>query len=459
MEPNQLNFEYPQYNTLIPNHCREIYIKLNYSEFYGYLMNNYPSDILFQEKLYWFYKDLKERPVCKKCGNKVKFINTTTGYSDYCSVKCSNSSEKKIEDIKKTNNKKYGGNAPACSVSVINKMKQTNLEKYGDPNYNNREGAKITMIEKYGGVGNASAQTKAKQYKTMLEKYGKENSMQVESVKQKMRENNKEKYGVSWVFQREDVKQKSIRTCIERYGACEKENISCVSQLETVKKHIKENTDPCINQGNHDKYEKTCIEKYGVPNVSSLESVKAKIKETCLERYGVCTPLITKEARKKAKQTCIEKYGVSSPSQLESVKIKIADTKRKNHTFNTSSIEKAFEKYLNENNIEYKSQYRSEKYPFCCDFYIVKHDLYIEIQGMWTHGGHPYNIKNQEDIEKLNGWKLKNNDFYNSAIKTWTFYDPKKRKAAKENNLRYLEVFTTDINKLIYEYKRTVERF
>ena len=118
-------------------------------------------------------------------------------------------------------------------------MKQTNLEKYGDPNYNNREGAKITMIERYGGVGNASAQTKAKQCKTMLEKYGKENSMQVESVKQKMRENNKEKYGVSWVFQREDVKQKSIQTCIERYGACEKENISCVSQLETVKKHIK----------------------------------------------------------------------------------------------------------------------------------------------------------------------------------------------------------------------------
>ena len=345
MEPNQLNFEYPQYNTLIPNHCREIYIKLNYSEFYEYLINNYPSDILFQEKLYWFYKGLKERPVCKKCGNKVKFINTTTGYSDYCSVKCSNSSEKKIEDTKKTNNKRYGGNAPACSVSVINKMKQSNLEKYGDPNYNNREGAKITMIERYGGVGNASAQTKAKQYKTMLEKYGKENSMQIESVKQKMRENNKEKYGVSWITKNPDITKK------------------------------------------------------------------------------------------------------------------IADTKRKNHTFNTSSVEKEFEKYLNENNIEYKSQYRSEKYPFCCDFYIVKYDLYIEIQGMWTHGGHPYNIENQEDIEKLNEWKLKNNDFYNSAIKTWTIYDPKKRKAAKENNLRYLEVFTTDINKLIYEYERTVERF
>ena len=37
--------------------------------------------------------------------------------------------------LKKTNNERYGGNAPACSTEVQNKMRKTCEEKYGIPSY------------------------------------------------------------------------------------------------------------------------------------------------------------------------------------------------------------------------------------------------------------------------------------------------------------------------------------
>ena len=58
---------------------------------------------------------------------------------------------------------------------------------------------------------------------------------------------------------------------------------------------------------------------------------------------------------------------------------------------------------------------------------------------MWTHGLHPYNENDNDDIEKLNSWKEKSktSDFYKNAIYTWTDLDIRKQKIAKENKLNY----------------------
>ena len=86
-------------------------------------------------------------------------------------------------------------------------------------------------------------------------------------------------------------------------------------------------------------------------------------------------------------------------------------------------------------------------YPFSCAFYIPEFKLYIEIQGSWTHGRHPFNEYNQADLEKIKKWREKNTNFYTEAIYNWTIRDVNKRNVAKENKLNYLEVFTTDIEK------------
>ena len=114
--------EYPEYCTLNPNHCREIYIKIHYKEFHQYLISNYPEELSFGERLYWFYNNINDYPKCKNCGKRTKFINALYGYNEYCCVKCSNSSKEKITQIKQTNQIKFGGNAPACSKDVVLKM-------------------------------------------------------------------------------------------------------------------------------------------------------------------------------------------------------------------------------------------------------------------------------------------------------------------------------------------------
>lgn len=407
---------YPEYNTLNPNHCREIYIKTNYKEFHQYLISNYPEELSFGEKLYWFYNNINDYPKCKNCGNKTKFINALYGYNEYCCKKCSNSSEEKKTKTKQTNRTKFGGNAPACSKDVLQKMKQTNLERYGDENFNNRAQANKTLLERYNGVGNASEIIKAKQQKTMIDKYGKDNCMFIDDIKDKMRANNMEKYGVDWVFKRKEIISKSIQTCIERYES----------------PHFTNPEQAAITR------EKNNLEKYGVKSNFEIPTAKQKSIQTCVNRYG-------------------GDINVENHMQLPGVINKIIETKRENKTFNSSSIEEKFNTYLIENNISFIRQYRSELYPYACDFYFPDYDLYLEIQGMWTHGCHAFNSDDIEDKLKLEKWKQKNTKFFDSAIQVWTITDPEKRKIAKQNKLNYLEVFTNNINVLIYEYKRAIK--
>lgn len=84
-------------------------------------------------------------------------------------------------------------------------------------------------------------------------------------------------------------------------------------------------------------------------------------------------------------------------------------------------------------------QYKDKRYPFFCDFYIKSKDLFIECNYHWTHGRHPFDKNNSEDIKKLNTWqeKAKTSDYYKRAIEVWTIRDPLKLKYFKENNLNY----------------------
>ena len=129
-------------------------------------------------------------------------------------------------------------------------------------------------------------------------------------------------------------------------------------------------------------------------------------------------------------------------------KRKEIETKRKNGTLNSSRVEKIIEKKLKLKYNDLKTQYTSKSYPFHCDFYIPKLNLYIEYQGHWSHGKisnkkilGAFNESNPEHIKVLNKWKekAKISEYYLNAITVWTEKDPLKRKIAKENNLNYLE--------------------
>ena len=225
-------------------------------------------------------------------------------------------------------------------------------------------------------------------------------------------------------------KERYIRTCLEKY------RVENPYQSEQVK----------------DKIKQTCLEKYGVENAAQSEVIKDKMKKTCLEKYGCEYALQSGIVKDKIKQTCLKRYGVEHPMKLDFYKSKvnaaIYESKKKNHTFNTSKPEENGYKLLYNKfgfcNV--KRQYRTELYPFACDFYIKSLDLYIEFNFYWTHGKHKFDSNNKDDVDKLNDLKIKYNNgehpLYKGAIITWAKSDPKKFNTAKKNNLNYLAFYT-----------------
>ena len=184
-------------------------------------------------------------------------------------------------------------------------------------------------------------------------------------------------------------------------------------------------------------------ERYGDRKYNNSEKLKETLKSKD-DNFWI-------ERSEKATETRQSKNGGNYFSQ-ESLN-KICETKSKNNTFNTSTIEELFNDFLmSVFGDKFLRQYKSEDYPFNCDFYIPIVDLYVEIQGNWTHGKHPFDSKNPNDMDILSGWKEKNTDFYKNAIHVWTGSDVRKRTCAISNNLNHLEIFSNDIDTCINSF-------
>ena len=205
----------PSYSSLTAGAAAEKSIKIRYPEFYQYLAKTYP-DLSWREKLYWYFHQLTEYPVCPVCGSKTSFVNIKEGYRTYCCRTCMNRDPNKQERVRITCNEKYGGDAPACSSDIQNKMRQTNLERYGAENAMQNKSVSQkshdTNVKKYGGCGNASVELLDKYKQTNLSKYGAENVMQTELGQTRLKETLVQKYGVAHPSQIEGVVDKIARS-------------------------------------------------------------------------------------------------------------------------------------------------------------------------------------------------------------------------------------------------------
>lgn len=254
--------------------------------------------------------------------------------------------------------------------------------------------------------------------------YGVESYTQTDEYKRKYKETCLKKYGVESFTKSDTYHQKSIDTCLKKYGV----------------KHYSE-TNECRK-----KVKQTLKERYGDENYVNVK----KFKETCLKKYGVSTTALLPDVIKKKQETCLKKYGTISYQQSEHHKSRVSEimekqynTKRKHNTFTTSNNETIILNSLKSIYTTVLTQYKSQLYPFRCDFYIPEIDTYIEYQGHWTHGKEPY-MGTDEQKEKIKLWEDKQSKFYNGAIDVWTKRDPLKRETAKKNNLNWLEFFTMD---------------
>lgn len=280
--------------------------------------------------------------------------------------------------------------------------------------------------------------------------------------------------GAKNVAHRQDVKKKKQMTCEDKYGA----KTWAESDIGRQTLH-----DIIVSNEVSEKMQTTCQCRYGAKTWSESDEGKAKLHEIMssdemqekialgyFQKYGVehymkteegrekARQYLTEERRRKIRQSMYEKYGVYSFLESDVFQQSIAlyqkkawHTKHRNGTFSSSKPERTMESLLKDvfgaENV--LSQYTCERYPFHCDFYIKSLDLFIELNGTWTHGGHFFDENNQVDIMILNEWKQraseKGSRYYHVAIDTWTRRDLLKLQTAVDNNLNYLVFWDSNL--------------
>ena len=378
-----------------------------------HILYNVYDDLSEKTPVYEIYyrlkNNLKKRPVCIICGKPVKY--TSGHYAKFCSKECqySDLGKKITKEIKiKSNLEKYGVEHTSQLKEVTDKRTKSRADHVNEIQQHVRE--------------------------SLYKKYGAYDVMHIPHILQKIKNTNLKKFGVEFPLQQlkkenSEIYQKISQTCINKFDV----------------------DSPLKNKEVREKIKQTNIQKYGVDNLFKNDIIKEKIKQTNIQKYGVDNPLKNKEIREKIKQTNIQKYGVDNPLKNKEIWKKSQDNRQ------ISSKSKLENNFLNYLKLKYESddiitQYKSKEYPYYCDFYIKSINLYIEIQGHWTHNDHPFDINNLNDQLIMDIWRTKSlsDKYYKNALNTWTIKDVEKRNTAIQNNLNYLEIFgKTDLNKYI----------
>lgn len=295
------------------NKIIKIHEKYIPNEIKEYLNNRYSDSSCIKETIYRIIKHIDAHPICPICGKLLKYYGHSINkiYFNTCNDKKCISALRK-EKREQTCLEKYGAKNVFASGQIKEKIKETCLEKYGSTN----------------PQGNKEIREKSLQ--TMKQKYGEDiiNPYQLSIVKEKIRKTKLKLYGNETYVNREKIMQ----TCLEKYGV---KNVSYAKEI-------------------NDKKRKTFFNHFDTPE--KMNDLTLQREKTCLEKYGVKSFLLTDKCKELShnKKSQEKRY----------------NTKKKNYTFNSSKIEQQFKEYLEQkfpNDFEY--QYRSELYPFNCDFY------------------------------------------------------------------------------------------
>jgi len=146
------------------------WIKQKYINVYNSIVYNTKylnSDCIFTERLYHILYDIHSVPKCKKCNNSTTFKTLYYGYYGYCSIKCVANDEDIINKKKETCLEKYGVDHQSKTKQFKDKTIQTNLKNFG--------------VEYPAQSKDVIDKTK----ELFISKYGEDNPMKVEEFKDK----------------------------------------------------------------------------------------------------------------------------------------------------------------------------------------------------------------------------------------------------------------------------------
>lgn len=273
----------------------------------------------------------------------------------------------------------------------------------------------------------------------MIAQYGTDNPFKLDEYQEKAAQTREERYGARYTMAEGSVfadearkKGRATRRSRERYTRV-------LTPYEIARRSART--------------AKTVRSRYGVDHVSQIPSAREAQRQRA-EQYG-------KQWAEKARQTNIERYGFPSWTMGDEARREISKrmssarvqrqslaTKKRNATLATSFLENALYEllveYADQHGMTVVRQHRDEKrYPFAVDFYIPERDLFIELNGSWSHGGHWYEADREMDQKTVQTWRKKGekSQYYLNALGTWTERDVRKREAARDAQLNYVTLW------------------
>lgn len=363
------------------------------------------------------------------------------------------------DKIAQTNMARYGGVSPMASSEVRERIKSTTLDRYSVVNASSlpevKERRRRTVRERYGVdsvLSDPATRERARQ--TIRAQYGVDNVSQSEAIKDRKRETSMRHYGVPCPALDPDVRRRQLETLRRNHpdlpadaqGPLDAPSVRAAAKASHLARHGVENA--FAREDVKDQIRQTLRERYGVDNPSLSPVIQERRRQTMQAHYGVDNPFASETVKEQIRQTVQERYGVDYVFQSDEILARSMDTKRKNGTFASSSSEDALYEllveYVNQHGMTVVRQYcDKDRYPFAADFYIPERDLFIELNGSWSHGKHWYEADREMDQKIVQTWrkKGKKSEYYRNALEVWTERDVRKRNVAREAQLNYVTLW------------------
>lgn len=318
-------------------------------------------------------------------------------------------------------------------------FKHTNLMLHGDSNYNNRDKCLETFAKNYGSVHDAFEHIREVSKETKRDRYSNEKFTNREKAKSTLFSKTNYEYG----HQSEESKQKAVDTYYKKTGYLN----------PSFNPEIKSKISKIYNSKSDEEKASICKKKSDYWKHMQPESLMKRLES--LSNASKIAQKKYRELSDEEKQKYVEMgkelqknyYSSLSDEEKQVLIKKRFQTMHDNNTLKSSKYEDTVYEMLCKKYGDVKRQYKEERYPFYCDFYVPSEDLFIELNAHWTHGGKKFDNKDSGCVKQLNEWKekAKNSEFYGNAIHTWTVRDVEKNIMAIKNNLNYSVIYRCDL--------------
>lgn len=233
---------------------------------------------------------------------------------------------------------------------------------------------------------------------------------------------------------------KSLPDLKKEFGIDFKSVIFLLDYYNISKRSISQSAKKISNK----KHVKTCRDKYGVDNVSQIQSVKNKKSKTFIEHYGVDNIRKSEEFKSWLKNHMKDTYGVGSLPNINGNadswgwnKLSLEDKQerlKKLHSNFESGMEKEIQSILSDLNIPYSTQFFIANRSF--DIKIGKSKKIIEVNGDYWHAN-PEIYQESDIICNKNIGKVTASDIWER--------DLEKKKIAKSKGYEVFYIWEKDI--------------